>query len=73
MGWCSGDRLLGSVWSNIRLHIPKEARVEVLKRMIGEFENFDMDCWDCIEGFPEGKKAIRELHPDWNWSDDYGS
>ena len=71
MGWCSGDALLGSIWGRIRDHVPEEERVELISVLIEEFEYMDMDCYDCIEEFPEGKEALRKLHPDWYEDEDH--
>ena len=68
MGWCSGDVLLAEVWSEIEAYIPKEAKKNILKKLIVIFENEYMDCYDNIEQIPEGKQALMELNPNWDWS-----
>jgi hypothetical protein len=70
MGWCSGDGILAEVWGEVRAHLPEEIRVDVFKRLIRMFEMYDLDCYSAIEETPEGKEALKQLHPKWYEDDD---
>ena len=70
MGWCSGDALLGESWAEIREYVEPEYRADLFALLIDLFEDHDMDCYDSIEDFEEGKEALHKLHPDWYDEDD---
>lgn len=66
MGWCRGDALLAEAWEHVQEFVTDhDQRVTLLTLLINEFESMDMDCYDCIQEFPEGEDALRQLHPEW--------
>lgn len=66
MGWCSGGSLLGEIWDEIKDYVEKEDdRVKLYKKLIDCFECHDMDCYEAIEESPDGREALRLLHPEW--------
>lgn len=69
MGWSNGMGLLAEIWEVIEPHLDKneEVRVSVCEQLIESFEEFDADDTSYLNEFPEMVKALKNIHPDWDW------
>jgi hypothetical protein len=70
MGWCSGTGLFDEIFSVI-VEIPNistNEQVEIVKKIIREFERSDWDCQSDSMHFnihPVYMRALGEVHPTW--------
>ena len=70
MGWCSGTEVFDA-FCKIMFEPENTDFNEILKQFIDKLEDMD---WDCQDGsyyweYPAVQKAMRELHPDWDWEE----
>ena len=72
MGWCSGTGVF-DIFCKVVLVEGEVDKATALKTFIEELEDSDWDCqsdssyWD----HPLVREAFQELHPDWDWDDEY--
>lgn len=69
MGWGSGSEVARGIIRELQEIIPdKDLRREVYKTVIRNLENADWDTQsDCMGEDPVFDRAIKELHPKWEW------
>lgn len=73
MGWCSATRIFDDVAGFVlATDKPGKMQSEVLSKLASSLEDGDWDCqqdsdyWD----HPIVQAVFKELHPDWDWSED---
>jgi hypothetical protein len=71
MGWNKGSELMDRIIQAAGKHIPDaEARKMFYREVIDAFEDLDWDTENESMGQDEAfDRALRELHPDWDWDE----
>lgn len=73
MGWCSGTPIFDAVYGyiNRNSNIPQDEKIAILKVLTDAMEDHDWDCQDDSKyaGKVLWEKVMKELHPDWDWSE----
>jgi len=64
MGWSSGEELFTDVWSIVRVHIPREERQKLCRKIIDLFEDHDADTIFDNPVHPEVKAIRKVRYPD---------
>lgn len=68
MGWCSGSEVAFDVLRSTKDMKDQEERFKVVLEIFKSLEHMDWDCQSDVEQDEMGRRVLRHLHPDWDWS-----
>ena len=72
MGWCSGTVIFDGVLDEVLKKDGKPDVEAVVRTLVAALEDGDWDCQQDSEywSHPIVRKVMKDLHPDWGWSEE---